>query len=204
MGDVAGVHRIRGDNNDAMPGSHCAKPRRGGGDACRRSAPVRAGHASTATPSGAGCSSARWCRARPGSRLTRFMVRQVFEPLAMTRTVVGETDGLDDGCPVTLRSRSWAYGSASRSDAAGLLLSRGRWRVSLHADGPRATRLRDAEARAVEGGDDRRLPDAHAPRVRSVDDICAGLDGQRASSSPASPHGSSVTAAVPWAAPSRS
>ena len=24
MGDVAGVHRIRGDNNDAMPGEHCA------------------------------------------------------------------------------------------------------------------------------------------------------------------------------------
>ena len=24
MGDVAGVHRIRGDNNDAMPGQHCA------------------------------------------------------------------------------------------------------------------------------------------------------------------------------------
>jgi len=24
MGDVAGVHRIRGDNNDAMPGRHCA------------------------------------------------------------------------------------------------------------------------------------------------------------------------------------
>ena len=24
MGDVAGVHRIRGDNNDAMPVSHCA------------------------------------------------------------------------------------------------------------------------------------------------------------------------------------
>jgi len=23
MGDVAGVHRIRGDNNDAMPGGHC-------------------------------------------------------------------------------------------------------------------------------------------------------------------------------------
>ena len=27
------------------------------------------------------------------------MVRQVFEPLAMTRTVVGETAGLDDGLP---------------------------------------------------------------------------------------------------------
>jgi hypothetical protein len=24
MGEVAGVHRIRGDNNDAMPGRHCA------------------------------------------------------------------------------------------------------------------------------------------------------------------------------------
>lgn len=50
----------------------------------------------------AGCS----LRARPslrrrhesegpaGEPLTRFMVRQVFEPLAMERTVVAETDGL--------------------------------------------------------------------------------------------------------------
>ena len=32
MGDVAGVHRSRGDNNDgdSMPTEHCARPRRGG------------------------------------------------------------------------------------------------------------------------------------------------------------------------------
>ena len=30
-----------------------------------------------------------------GEPFARFMVRQVFEPLAMTRTVVAETDGLD-------------------------------------------------------------------------------------------------------------
>ena len=40
MGDVAGVHRIRGDNNDAMPTAHCASLDRGGGAARRRPAPV--------------------------------------------------------------------------------------------------------------------------------------------------------------------
>ena len=40
LGDVAGVHRIRGDNNDAMPDRPLRTPRRGGGDACRRPAAV--------------------------------------------------------------------------------------------------------------------------------------------------------------------
>ena len=95
MGDIAGVHRIRGDNNDAMPSEHCASV----GDAVaqlvddpllfepgtRHRYSIWGWVLVSAVVEGAA-----------GEPFDRAMVRQVFEPLAMTRTSVAETDGLDD------------------------------------------------------------------------------------------------------------
>ncbi len=41
-----------------------------------------------------------------GEPFKRFMVRQVFEPLAMERTVVAETEGLHGVVRRTIRGRS--------------------------------------------------------------------------------------------------
>lgn len=95
MGDVGGVHRIRGDNNDAMPSQHCAslveavalldddpllfEP----GTQHRYS--IWGWVLVSAVVEGAA-----------GEPFARFMSRQVFEPLAMDRTVVEETDDLDN------------------------------------------------------------------------------------------------------------
>lgn len=98
MGDVAGVHRIRGDNNDAMPTSHCE----GLGDAValleddpllfepgtRHRYSIWGWVLVSAVVEGAA-----------GESFGRFMEHQVFEPLGMTRTVVAETAGLESGHP---------------------------------------------------------------------------------------------------------
>jgi serine beta-lactamase-like protein LACTB len=103
MGDVAGVHRIRGDNNDAMPVAHCASLDEG--------VALVAGDPLLFEPGtqhrysiwgwvlvSAVVEGAAW------EPFARFMVRQVFEPLAMTRTVVAETDGLDGATRFVPRS----------------------------------------------------------------------------------------------------
>jgi serine beta-lactamase-like protein LACTB, mitochondrial len=98
MGDVAGVHRIRGDNNDAMPGQHCASL----GEAVSLVVnepllfePVTQHRYSvwgwilaSAVVEGAA-----------GEPFDRVMSRDVFERLGMTRTVVAETPGLDVATP---------------------------------------------------------------------------------------------------------
>ena len=61
----------------------------------------------------------------------------------------------------------------------GLLLSCGRGRISLHAVRPGAPRVCDAEARAVEGGNHRAVPDAAPARVRRFHWIRAGLEGRQ-------------------------
>ena len=97
MGDVAGVHRIRGDNNDAMPVRHCASLDEAVAmltdDPLMFRSPARGDRYSiwgwilvSAVVEGAA-----------GEPFTRFMVRQLFEPLAMERTVVAETENLDGG-----------------------------------------------------------------------------------------------------------
>jgi serine beta-lactamase-like protein LACTB len=95
MGDVAGVHRIRGDNNDAMPTEHCA-----GND---EAVSMLAGDPLLFEP-GTEHRYSIWgwvlvsavVEGAAGEPFARFMTRQVFEPLAMARTVVAETDDLDD------------------------------------------------------------------------------------------------------------
>lgn len=95
MGDVAGVHRIRGDNNDAMPGSHCAS--------VDEAVEMLAGDPLLFEP-GTQYRYSIWgwvlvsavIDGAAGEAFNRFMVRQVLEPLGMERTVVAETEGLDD------------------------------------------------------------------------------------------------------------
>ena len=98
MGDVAGVHRIRGDNNDAMPDRHCGS---------LDEAVVMLADDPLLFEPGTEHRYSIWgwvlvSAAVEGAAeepFSRFMVRQVFEPLAMGRTVVAETDGLDDPTP---------------------------------------------------------------------------------------------------------
>jgi serine beta-lactamase-like protein LACTB, mitochondrial len=95
MGDVAGVHRIRGDNNDAMPVEHC--------DSVDEGVALVAGEPLLFEP-GTQHRYSIWgwvlvsavVEGAAVEPFDHFMVRQVFEPLTMERTSVAETDGLDD------------------------------------------------------------------------------------------------------------
>jgi serine beta-lactamase-like protein LACTB, mitochondrial len=98
MGDVAGVHRIRGDNNDAMPSGHCAN--------LDEAVALLAGDPLSFEP-GTQHRYSIWgwvlvSAAVEGAArepFGRFMVRQVFEPLGMDRTVTAESDVRDDSMP---------------------------------------------------------------------------------------------------------
>ena len=93
MGDVAGVHRIRGDNNDAMPGGHC--------ESVDEAVAMLADDPLLFEP-GTQHRYSIWgwvlisavVEGAAGEPFPGFMVHDVFEPLAMKRTVVAETDGL--------------------------------------------------------------------------------------------------------------
>jgi len=94
MGDVAGVHRIRGDRNDAMPVEHCVSVEEG--------VALVAGEPLLFEP-GTQHRYSIWgwvlvsavVEGAAREPFDHFMRRQVFEPLAMERTVVAETEGLD-------------------------------------------------------------------------------------------------------------
>ena len=95
LGDVAGVHRIRGDNNDAMPTRHCAS--------LDESVALLADDPLLFEP-GTQHRYSIWgwvlvsaaVEGAAGEPFDHFMVRQVFEPLGMDRTVVAETEGVED------------------------------------------------------------------------------------------------------------
>jgi CubicO group peptidase (beta-lactamase class C family) len=95
LSDVAGVHRIRGDNNDAMPVSHCAS--------LEEAVAMLAGDPLLFEP-GTQYRYSIWgwvlvsavIEGAAGETFDRFMVRQVFEPLGMERTELAEIEGLDD------------------------------------------------------------------------------------------------------------
>jgi CubicO group peptidase (beta-lactamase class C family) len=94
MGDVAGVHRIRGDNNDAMPVGHCST--------LDEAVAMLADDPLLFEP-GTEHRYSIWgwvlvsavVEGAAGEPFDRFMVRQVFEPLGMKRTAVAETEDLD-------------------------------------------------------------------------------------------------------------
>ena len=103
MGDVAGVHRIRGDNNDAMPVEHCAS--------LADAVALFAGDPLLFEPETEHRYSIYgWIlvsavvEGAAGEPFARFMVRQVFEPLSMERTVVSETKGLEGVTSLSPRS----------------------------------------------------------------------------------------------------
>ena len=93
LGDVGGVHRIRGDNNDAMPTAHC--------ESLDEAVALLADDPLLFEP-GTQHRYSIWgwvlvsaaVEGAAGESFPRFMVHQVFEPLAMDRTVVAETEGL--------------------------------------------------------------------------------------------------------------
>ena len=94
MGDVAGVHRIRGDNNDAVPPDHCSSLDEAVAMIADDPLLFEPGTQHRYSIWGWVLVSAVVERAA-GEPFPGFMVHQVFEPLAMDRTVVAETEGLD-------------------------------------------------------------------------------------------------------------
>jgi CubicO group peptidase (beta-lactamase class C family) len=105
MGDVAGVHRIRGDNNDAMPTQHC--------DSLAEAVALLDDDPLLFEP-GTQHRYSIWgwvlvsavVQGAAGQPFARVMEREVFEPLGMTRTIVAETEDLVD----------LAHGDGSRPD----------------------------------------------------------------------------------------
>jgi serine beta-lactamase-like protein LACTB, mitochondrial len=98
MGDVGGVHRIRGDNNDAMPAQHCGSLDEAVAMLADDPLLFEPGTQHRYSIWGWVLVSAA-VEGAAGEPFSRFMVRQVFERLAMERTVVAETDGLDALAP---------------------------------------------------------------------------------------------------------
>jgi len=98
MGDVGGVHRIRGDNNDAMPAQHCRSLDEAVAMLADDPLLFEPGTQHRYSIWGWVLVSAA-VEGAAGEPFSRFMVRQVFERLAMERTVVAETDGLDAFAP---------------------------------------------------------------------------------------------------------
>lgn len=95
MGDIAGVHRIRGDNNDLLPGRHCTNLQEALAIVADEPLLFRPGTQYrfafygwllvTAAVEGAAM-----------QPFATFMAREVFAPLRMTRTALEGTDELRD------------------------------------------------------------------------------------------------------------
>jgi serine beta-lactamase-like protein LACTB len=92
MSDVAGVHRIRGDNNDAMPGTHCGNLDEA--VALLRDEPLlfEPGTQHRYSIWGWVLVSAA-IEGAAGEPFERVMTEQVFAPLGMTRTAVADAAG---------------------------------------------------------------------------------------------------------------
>ena len=95
MGDVAGVHRIRGDNNDAMPGRHCASLDEALALFADEPLLFRPGTEYRYSIYGWVLVSAVVAGAA-GEPFPAFMTREVFEPLGMNSTVLEEIDVVPD------------------------------------------------------------------------------------------------------------
>jgi CubicO group peptidase (beta-lactamase class C family) len=118
MGDVAGVHRVRGDNNDAMPVEHCAS--------LADAVALFAGDPLLFEPETEHRYSIYgWIlvsavvEGAAEEPFARFMARQVFEPLSMERTVVSETkdlEGVTSLSPQSLFGRRLGVKEASPPD----------------------------------------------------------------------------------------
>jgi CubicO group peptidase (beta-lactamase class C family) len=114
MEDVAGVQRIRGDNNDAMPNVHCESLDEA--VALLRDDPLGFQPGTKYRYSIWGwvlVSAAVEGAAR--EPFDRFMTRQVFEPLGMHGTVTEETPDLEDG-PARLEPPRALFGVRFRAE----------------------------------------------------------------------------------------
>ena len=131
LGDVGGVHRIRGDNNDAMPGHALRQPRRRGRAARRRPPPVRAGHAASLLHLGMGAGQ------RGGGRRRRGAVRSLHGPRGVRASGHGAHRRGGDRRPQRRRTRDRALARYSCVAGAGAFL--------FHANGPRTLQLGHAE-----------------------------------------------------------
>ena len=98
MGDVAGVHRIRGDNNDAMPNRHCENLDEAVAMLADDPLMFEPGTEHRYSIWGWILVSAVVEKAA-GDPFARVMNSQVFEPLEMERTLVAETGGMDEAAP---------------------------------------------------------------------------------------------------------
>ena len=95
LGDVGGVHRIRGDNNDAMPTTHC--------DDLEQAVSLLAGDPLLFEP-GSQHRYSIWgwvlasaaVEGAAGQPFGRYMANEVFAPLGMERTLVEEPEALSD------------------------------------------------------------------------------------------------------------
>jgi serine beta-lactamase-like protein LACTB len=96
MGDVAGVHRIRGDNNDAMPGRHCASLDEAVTLFAGEPLLFRPGTEYRYSIYGWILVSAVVAGAA-GEPFPAFMTRKVFEPLGMKSTVLEEAGEVPPG-----------------------------------------------------------------------------------------------------------
>jgi serine beta-lactamase-like protein LACTB len=96
LSDVAGVHRIRGDNNDAMPIQHCDSLDEAVGLLVDDPLQFEPGTQHRYSIWGWVLVSAA-VQGAAGEPFGRVMEREVFEPLGMTRTVAVETANLTDG-----------------------------------------------------------------------------------------------------------
>jgi serine beta-lactamase-like protein LACTB, mitochondrial len=103
MGDVGGVHRIRGDSNDALPVEHCESLDEAVALFADGPLLFEPGTKHRYSIYGWTLVSAV-VEGAAGEPFARFMVRQVFEPLAMERTVVSETAGLEGVTSLSPRS----------------------------------------------------------------------------------------------------
>ena len=93
LGDVAGVQRIRGDNNDAMPTQHCDSVDEAVGLLTDDPLGFQPGTEHRYSIWGWTLVSAV-VQGAAGDPFGRAMEREVFEPLGMTRTVPAETENL--------------------------------------------------------------------------------------------------------------
>jgi serine beta-lactamase-like protein LACTB len=105
MGDVAGVHRGRGDNldGDSMPTQHCANVDEAVELFANDRLRFEPGTQHRYSIYGWVLVSAVVEKAG-GERFVRFMARQVFEPLGMDRTLLADEEGIDDATSYTPRS----------------------------------------------------------------------------------------------------
>ena len=180
MGDVAGVHRIRGDNDRRLPPGHCAI-------STRRSTfagePLvfRAGHEAPVLHLRLD-SPQRGDRGRcPGAVSDVHAPRSVRTPRHGSDGDIGVTTDSRTPCRSTSQRRPWAPTLGCRM--------RRRWDYScLEGAGAflstpsdlAAPRHCDAEARAAQSRNHRALSDAAPARVRCVRWIRAGLEGRTA------------------------